>query len=257
VIGPHRVKERLQAGHPVMAPIINFNSPWLVDICANAGLDFVLLDAEHGPLTPSDIELMVRAAEAAGISAIVRVPANVPHEILRFLDIGAMGVKVPKIETEQEAKRMSDAVRYPPLGQRGLSATTRAAGYGLSIAPTDYLKIANREILAFAMVESKLGVENVDLIARVPGINAISVGPGDLSVSMGFAGDRSALPVKEAIAHIIARAKAAKKWVSLPAANAVGVRDCLNQGADIVFINITPFVRDSAKELVAALREVG
>jgi 4-hydroxy-2-oxoheptanedioate aldolase len=250
MIGPHRLRERLMAGRPVLGPIINFDSPWLVDICGTAGFDFVLIDCEHGPMTPCGVENMVRAAEAAGLSSVVRVPANLPHEILRYLDIGAVGVKVPKIESEAEALQVRDSVRYPPLGQRGLAAITRAAGYGLTVSAQQYVEIANRELLAFAMVESSKGVEEIDRIAAVRGIDVISIGPGDLSVSMGFGGDRSAAPVREAIAHVIARTKALGKWVSLPAADAAGAQACVEQGANLVFINVSPFFYGVAKHLV-------
>ena len=99
------VRKKLESGQPVFGPLINFHSPWLVDLTGIMGFDFVLLDAEHGPMSLENIEIMVRAAEAAGITALARVPANVPHEILRFLDIGVMGVQVPQLNSALDARR--------------------------------------------------------------------------------------------------------------------------------------------------------
>ena len=242
MIGAHRFRERLSAGHPVFGLIVNFNSPWFVDAAGLMGFDFAMLDAEHGPLSPESAEAMMRAAEAAGISPIVRVPANLPHEILRYLDIGAVGVQVPHLETAAETRAAADAVRYPPDGHRGLAAITRAASYGMSVPTKSYMEIANREVVFLAMVETAKAVENIDAIASTPGVDAIIIGPGDLSASLGHGGDRSAPAVKQAITHVIARARAHGKWVSLPAGDAGQAKECLQLGAQIVQVPAINFM---------------
>src|SRR5579871_4193019 len=204
MIGPHRFRTRL-AGEPVFGLIVNFASPWFIDAAGLGGFDFVMLDAEHGPLSPGSTEPMVRAAEAAGLSPLVRVPANIPHEILRYLDIGAAGVQIPHLETAEETRAAVDAARYPPEGHRGLAAITRAADYGAAVPTRKYMEIANREIAVLAMVETAKAVANIDAIAATPGVDAVIIGPGDLSASLGHGGDRSAPAVRDAIAHIIAR----------------------------------------------------
>lgn len=254
MIGTDALRDRLARGEAVVGPIINVQSPWLVDLSVAAGFDFVLFDAEHGPFGPADLETMIRAAAGASLPSFARVPANLPHEILRFLDAGVSGVKVPKVETQEQAIMVRDAVRYPPLGRRGLAAITHAAGYGFTLSVQDYIARANRELMAWAMVESPEGVDNIDSIAAVPGIDVISIGPGDLSVSMGFNGDRTAAPVREAIAHVVARCKLAGKRVSLPAADEASARASIAQGADIVLINVSPFFHAAARALVENIR---
>ena len=135
MIGTHRIRERLSAGQPVFGLIVNFESPWFADLLALAGFDFVLLDAEHGPIVPATAEATIRAAEAAGMSVIVRVPGNLPHEIQRYLDIGAIGIQVPHVDTAEDARTGVSAMRYPPDGDRGLATITRAANYGATISP--------------------------------------------------------------------------------------------------------------------------
>src|SRR6185437_9803275 len=98
-----RVRERLTAGQPVFGLIVNFESPWFVDLLALSGFDYVLLDAEHGPIAPGTAEATIRAAEAAGMSPLVRVPGNLPHVMQRFLDIGAVGIQVPHVDTAEDA----------------------------------------------------------------------------------------------------------------------------------------------------------
>ncbi len=250
MIGPHRFRQRLDAGRPVFGMILNVDAPWLVDTLGLTGFDFVLLDAEHGPLSPGRVEMMVRAAEAANVSPLVRVPGNVPHDILRYLDIGAVGIQVPLIETVAETRASVDAVRYPPEGNRGLATHTRASGYGAVVSPKEYMAITNRESVVLATIESKQAVELIDEIAAVPGLDVLAIGPGDMSVSMGFAGDRSAAPVQDGVKRAIAAGKKHKKWVSLPASTPAAARQCLAMGADIIQIPATNFMLEYGRQFI-------
>jgi 4-hydroxy-2-oxoheptanedioate aldolase len=254
MIKSHRVRQNLAADRPSFGLIINFDSPWLVDAAGLIGFDFVLLDAEHGPLSPAIMEEMIRAAEAANMSALVRVPANVPHEILRYLDIGAVGIQVPHIDTAAEAKAGADAMRYPPQGSRGLAAITRAADYGMTVTPKEYLETANREVLFLPMVETQSAVDNVDAIAATPGVDALIIGPGDLSTSMGFAGDRTAPLVIKAIERILASGKTHGKPVSLPAANIAQAKDCLRLGAKIIQFPAINFIVGHGREMLKSFK---
>ena len=247
MIRPHRLRRKLEAGEPVIGMMVGFPSAWFVDMLALSGFDFVVIDAEHGSLSPGEAEIMIRAAEAGGISALVRVP-NVAHEILRFLDIGAVGVQVPHVESGAEARAAAAAVRYPPIGERGLATITRAAGYGVAGAARDYVELANRELLCLPMVETPLGVQNVDDIASTSGVDGIILGPGDLSSSMGHGGDRKHPAVVAACAHVIARAKAHGRWVSQAAYDPDTARAAFASGADIVIaapmLMVTKTLRD-------------
>ena len=254
MIGPHRIRERINAGHPVFGPILNFNSPWAVDIAGLIGFDFVMIDAEHGPLSPQDAETMIRAAEQAGLSPLVRVPVNRPHEVLRFLDVGAVGVQIPHIDTPQDAKAAVAAVRYPPAGNRGVAASTRAAGFGIGTSIPQYLDIADREIVLLAMIENQKSVANIDAIAAHAGIDGFAIGPTDLSASMGLRGVRTAA-VEDAIDRVIAVARLTKKWVSLPAVDAKSAKACIARGANIVFLSTASFFVNAGKEFLANTKE--
>lgn len=249
MIGPHRLRQRLEDGQPVIGMLVNFPSPWFVDIVALMGFDFILIDAEHGPVTPADAEVLIRAAEAGGISAIVRVP-NVSHEILRFLDIGAVGIQIPHIDNAEQARAAVDAIRYPPQGHRGLATVTRAAGYGIDTTPRDYMDTANRELLCFPVIETAEGLANVDEIAATPGIDAIIIGDGDLSTSMGHGGDRTHPAVRTAVTHIIARAKAHGLWVATAGYDAETARLRFSEGADIVQVPPPAMLTRAGREFV-------
>jgi 2-keto-3-deoxy-L-rhamnonate aldolase RhmA len=239
----------------VIGTIVNFNSAWFVDLCGSMGFDFVMIDCEHGPMGPESVEMMIRAAEAAGISSIVRVPANVPHEILRYLDIGARGVQIPHVDSAAEAKAAVDAVRYPPVGKRGLAPITRAAGYGATMKVADYVDLANREVLVLPMIETAEAVAAVDAILDVPGIDAIIIGPGDLAASMGHRGNREVPEVKEAVAHVVARCKARHMPVALTGATPDAVRNCIQQGANIVLVGTAAWLLQAGRDFLGAVRQ--
>jgi len=251
MIGPHRLKQKLRAGEFVTGPILNFSAPWLVDLAGPIGFDFVMIDAEHGPLSPESAEAMIRAAEVGGLTPVVRVPANVPHEILRFLDVGACAIQVPHIDSAADARRAVAAVKYPPLGERGHAPTTRAAGYGIDQSPGDYVDLANRETMVLAMIESVAAVDNVDAILDVEGIDALIMGPGDLSLSMGHRGVRDAPEVERAVDHVIARATRRGIPVSMPAASAAAIRACHARGAHMVFFALTAWLVQSCRTTLA------
>lgn len=251
MISANRVRRRLAEGHPVFGPTVNFNSAWFVDMAGAIGFDFVMLDAEHGPLGPESAELMIRAAEQAGIAPLVRIPTNQPHEFLRFLDIGAVGIQVPHVDSRAEAEAAAAAVRYAPRGSRGLAGTTRAAGYGSSMGLAEYMALANREVLCMPMIETASGLKNVEAIAATDGVDVLVIGPSDLSQSMGHGGNRNVPAVQQAIDHIIARAKAHKKWVSLPAADIASAREAIARGADFVMISPAAWLVGAGRELLA------
>jgi 4-hydroxy-2-oxoheptanedioate aldolase len=234
MISPNGVLCTLRDKKRVFGPLINFSSPWFVDIVGATGFDFVLLDAEHRPLSLETTKQMIRAAESAGVTPLVRVPANIPHEILGFLDIGAMGVQVPQLNCAADARATANVVRFPPCGTRGLATLPRAGGYGIGPSAPDYIEIANREIVLMAMVETREGVENIDAIAGTGGVDIIAIGPGDLPASFGFQCDRSVSPVREAVEHVIERSHAHGRWVSLPATDIDSARALVKRGVEIV-----------------------
>jgi len=254
MISANGVLRKLRDKQAVFGPLINFSSPWFVDVVGATGFDFVLLDAEHGPLSLESTEQMIRAAESAGMTPLVRVPANVPHEILRFLDIGAMGVQVPQLNSAADAKAAANAVRFPPRGTRGLATLPRAGGYGIGPSAPDYIEIANREIVLMAMVETREGVENIDAIAGTDGVDIIAIGPGDLSASLGFQGDRSAPAVRDAVEHVIERAHAHGRWVSLPATDIDSARALVKRGIEIVQLMPAAWLSRLGKQFLSEVR---
>lgn len=255
MIGPSDLRRKLEAGQKVLGMMVGFNSLWFVDMLALSGFDFIVLDAEHGSIDPGQAEGMIRAAEGGGMSVLARVP-NIPHEILRFLDLGVRGIQAPHIHNAGEAKAAVDAIRYPPLGRRGLATITRAAGYGIDMPARDYVTRANRELLCCPMIETVEALADVDAIATTPGVDVLILGLGDLSNAMGHGGDRDHAEVRQACAHVIARAHAHGRWVSTAAYDGEGAQAAFAAGADIVIPSPMAMVVKAGRDFVKRARDL-
>lgn len=201
----NRLKAALIEGRPVFGLLSSIPSPLVVEMIGYAGYDFVILDTEHVGVDPETLENMIRAAECAGITPLVRVPSAAPEPILRALDSGAQGIVVARVGHRRTAEQAVAASRYHPLGTRGISGG-RTTGFG-TIALADYLALANREIAVVAMIEDRDGVANIDEIASVPGIDLVLEGAIDLSQSLGVPGDAQHPAVQQALQHVAARCR--------------------------------------------------
>lgn len=198
----NKLKVRLREGRTVFGLLNSIPFPLMVEMIGYAGYDFVILDLEHASANPETLENMIRAAECAGITPLVRVPSAAPDTILRALDAGAEGIVVPHVRTRAEAEQIVAASRYHPLGARGISGG-RTTGFG-TIDLATYFERANLEIMVVVMIEDREGVENIDDIVSVPGIDMVLEGAIDLSQSFGVPGNAQHASVQAAIARIAA-----------------------------------------------------
>ena len=244
---------RLRAGKAVVGVCLGFPCPAMVELCAYAGFHFVRLDCEHGPMDPLSVEEHVRAAEAAGISVLVRPPTNASHEILRYLDTGANGVVVPHIETRADAEAAVQAAFFYPLGQRGM-ATARWTRYGTAGPMAELIREANDNILLIALIESAKGLENLSEILAVKGVNAVQIGPQDLSQSLGLPAQLAHPTVQAAIDRIIDESRAAGKWVSMAAYGSMTVKKQIERGVTITEVMAKDLVVQSGRALLNELR---
>jgi len=206
----NELRQKLAAGQLAVGSFIYIPSAKLTEIISLIGFDFVVIDMEHGPVDIGLAEDMVRAAEWAGATPIIRVTHNSPHLILRALDIGALGLHVPEINDAAGARAMVASMKYGPEGQRGL-AGVRAAKYGLKGPLAEYTAAANRETLAIAHIENVKAVENLDDLLAVEGIDIYYLGPVDLSNSLGIPGQTKDPRVVEMVEDTIKRIVSAGK----------------------------------------------
>lgn len=210
----NRTKRILAEGKPAYGMFAVLGEPALVEMIGYAGLDFVVIDTEHSGNTMEQVGNMVRAADVAGITPIVRVTANSPELILRALDSGAGGVLVPQVNTAEEATAVVRAARYAPKGERGIAGVVRAARYGF-IPMQNYLTGANRENLVITQVEHVDAVKNLDSILAVEGVDGIFIGPTDLSQSMGITGQFNNPELRRTIHSVIEKTRRTDKWAGI------------------------------------------
>lgn len=179
------IRKRLDKQQAVLGTFQIINSSVVAEAAGLAGLDFVILDQEHGPLTANTSLPLCQAVENGNASPVIRVRSNSHAEIQRALDIGAAGVTVPHITCRADAEKAVDAARFTPEGGRGLCPYTRAGNYhgGESFAATQ-----NTQTLVIAQIEGEDGVANLDEILEVDGIDILFLGPYDLSQSLGMPG---------------------------------------------------------------------
>ena len=193
------MKEKIARGEPAFGVSLMFPSPQLVEMMGHAGFDWVLLDCEHGSMGLGDLELMAMAADAVGITPIARPRSNAAADIQAAMDRGVMGVQVPHFNTVEDAKAVVAAVKYHPIGKRGLSAGTRPSNYGYGLSQSEYVEEANRETLICVQFEDIEAIRNADEILKVDNIDVFFIGPSDLSQSMGFPGQYDEPSVAQAI----------------------------------------------------------
>lgn len=183
-----RVRRLLESHKPVRSAMTRFQNPVYAEVMAKSGLDCVIVDNEHYPFTDNDCVNIVRAVHAAGADCAIRMSGIDFNAIYRALDMGFDGIYIPNVETAEQAQLIVDACKYPPEGRRGCCPITRGADYGVNNPPTEYYQNINDQIFVVIMIESVRGVENIDKILAVKGIDVIALGPSDLSGSYGKPG---------------------------------------------------------------------
>jgi len=176
----NRLREIWAAGKPAIGGWCNMPGGFSAELMAAQGWDAVTIDTQHGLIGYSEMLAMLQGISTSEATPLVRVSWNQPGEIMRALDAGAYGIICPMVNDAAECAAFVQACRYPPDGYRS-SGPTRAIVYG----GPDYLGKANGEMLALAMVETAQGLANVDAITATPGLDAIYIGPSDLSLALG------------------------------------------------------------------------
>ena len=183
------LKDVLKNGGLAVGTMISeVRNPNIIYMLAQSGFDYVIVDNEHGTYSAEDIANLVAAARGAEIAVIVRIPEIRRETILKPLDSGAAGLLVPQVETADQAREIIYHAKYPPMGQRGVALRRAHSLYGRFDAG-EYLRQANEDTFIIAQAESQTAIDNLDQIVAVEGIDAVLVGPFDLSVSLGVPGE--------------------------------------------------------------------
>lgn len=193
------VRRKLDNGGLILCAMLRLPNPSAAEIMAQSGIDMICIDNEHYPFDAATVEKIARAAQIHGASVFIRVPNDEPSRIAQMIDCGLQGIKIPHVETKEQAQRIVDAVKYAPRGTRGFCPITRGTAYGLDLPPTEYTVEANRETIIAVMVETKAGLEHMEEILSIPEIDIIAIGPSDVSASYDLPGQPDHPIVKAAI----------------------------------------------------------
>ena len=178
---PNKIKQMWRDKKPVTLGWLSVPNGFTAELMARQGFDALCVDLQHGLSDYSDLWPMLQAVSQTDTVPVVRVPWNEPAIIMRALDAGAYGIIVPLVNTAEEAAAAVAACRYPPVGIRS-SGPLRAALYG----GANYQAEANGEIVVMAMIETKQGLDNLEAICKTPGLDAVYIGPADLSYALGL-----------------------------------------------------------------------
>lgn len=209
--------QRLRNGRRIVGTMIRMiRNPAVAQIARQAGLDFVMLDLEHGPYSFETVADITKVARSVGLGIFARVPELARGYVSRVMDMGVEGVMVPMLSSAEQARDLVRWARYAPIGGRGLSSDGEFTEFG-GIGPDvpRFMKQQNDATLAIAQIETTEAVENIDAIAQVNGIDVLLVGPNDLAVSLGVPGELMGERTQRAIGEVARAAREHEKLFAI------------------------------------------
>ena len=238
--------------HPPVGTWIMSASPMVAEAVGHAGFDWGVLDMEHAPADMMEVIHMLQAVSSTKMVPVVRVPWNDAVTIKRVLDAGATTLLVPLVQDADEARRAVAATRYPPQGVRGVAGMTRASRFG---AAHNYLQHANADMGVIVQLETPQALQQLEAIAAIDGVDALFIGPADLSAAMGHLGQLTHPAVLEQMSRAVKRAKDAGKPIGTLGAAPEIVAQYRAIGFDFVAISsdLSLLVR-GAQLAISALR---
>ncbi|MGE8448105.1 HpcH/HpaI aldolase/citrate lyase family protein [Comamonas sp.] len=250
---PNLFKKAMAAGQAQIGLWSAFPSPYITELLAGSGYDWIMLDTEHSPNDVPQVLQQLQAVEAAlqprPTSAVVRPAWNDPVLIKRYLDIGAQTLLIPFVQNADEARAAVQAMRYAPKGIRGMGGSMRASNFGRDM---QYVDDADKELCLLVQVETAQALDQIEAIAAVDGVDGIFIGPADLSASMGYPGQPRHPVVNAAINDAITRIRAAGKAPGILMVDEARARECLALGAQFVAVSMDLILLRTAADAVAA-----
>ena len=253
------VKEKVLKGEPAIGAAMNLPSPELMEICGIVGFEWSMIDAEHAPIDPAMCQALCRAAEVRGVVPMIRVPVLDPVVIMTYLQTGPLGVGIPHIKTREDAEAAVNFTRYYPDGRRGCDLGQRSSEYNITELPEEYYARANRELMVVIWIEDYEGFQNLDEILKVPGVDAVNFGAGDLALSMGlpgggehgFASDPEVLAVMaEGLKKVL---DAGKVFMAEPVSTAMA-QQAIDDGALLINTAVRGMFTNAARDYLRAVR---
>lgn len=249
---PNRIRQKWAAGEPVINGWLAIPHSLSAETMAHQGWDSVTIDMQHGLVDYEGALSLLTAISTTDAVPLVRAGWLDEGMLMKVLDAGAYGIICPMIETAADAERFVRATRYPPRGNRSYGPIR-----GLLYGGADYAQHADETLVRFAMIETRAAIDNVDAILAVDGVDAVYIGPADLSLALGESPkfDQEAPVVLEAIDHILARARAAGKPAGIHNGTAAYAKRMIDKGFQFVTIGSDArFIAAAAAQALATVR---
>lgn len=227
------LKERLRNGEQVLGTMVTtFASPDIAKILQVCGFDFLIVDCEHGAFTTREVANIIAVARGIGMPALVRIPEMRREHALKFMEMGASGLLLPNTESAEQAQMLVDCTKYAPMGHRGVSLSRPHTDFR-KVSGAEYMPQANDETILMCQIESRKGVENVESIIAVDGIDVAFIGPNDMSQDYGILGQFEHPEIVAAFERIVAAAQANGKWAGAHFGGAAPLKPWLKKGMQI------------------------
>jgi 4-hydroxy-2-oxoheptanedioate aldolase len=247
------MKARLQKEQPVFGVIGPSADPAIVEMIGYAGFDFYIIDCEHGMADPAVAETAIHCCEMIGMTPLVRVRGNEGKLVSQFLDAGAMGIVMPHATTVREVRDLVAAVKYPPIGRRGLGPA-RAADYMMgSMTQVQYVDFANQQTIVLPQFEHIEALDSLEEMTRAEHIDGFIIGPRDLSMSMGFLDGPEHPEVQEVIRKARGIIQRAGLAVGMGAASSSTARRLTDEGVRVCLFSMTNLIWNGARACLPAL----
>jgi 4-hydroxy-2-oxoheptanedioate aldolase len=251
----NKVKRALRRGEVCLGTMITtMRSPQIVSVLAASGWDFFTLDTEHNQFDMETLTDMMTVAQAEDIVPLIRVPDTQYHLMARPLDNGAQGLVCPRCESREQVEMIIRSTKYHPMGARGASLSGIHTGFH-EINHAEYMKWANEETLMVIQIETKLAVDRVEELVSVPGVDAVWIGPFDLSTSMGLAGQFHHPEVEACYEKVIAACNKYSVAPGIHLGNLEALKRWIARGIRLaVYRSDSRLLMDASHGALAALR---
>lgn len=248
----NQLKKRIAEGKTCFGVIAPTVDPIICEYIGLNGFDYYMIDGEHGGITASDITNLVRACELTGCTPLARIRSVDSKLILQFMDAGVMGVMMPTINTVEDVKQLVSAIKYPPIGNRGLGPI-RAADYMQgTMSQLEYVQFANEQTLVMPQVETLACVENLEAMCQIKEVDGFIIGPRDLAMSMGFYDGPKHPEVQEMLDKIFKIILDNGKFFGTVAGTAEQAQGLIDKGASMILNSVQGLIKLQSKAFLQA-----
>ena len=227
------LKQRLRNDEQVLGTMVTtFASPDIAKILKNCGFDFIIIDCEHGAFTTREVANIIAEARGINFPALVRIPEMRREHALKFMEMGASGLLLPNTETAEQARMLVDCAKYAPMGRRGVSLSRPHTDFQ-KVDSLEYMREANDQTILMCQIESRRGVESIEEIMAVDGIDVGFIGPNDMTQDYGILGQFTHPDIVAAIERVVIAAKNNGNWSGAHFGAAEPLKPWLTRGMQI------------------------